>query len=34
VLVLTLHPRSYAWHFVGVDGRVYDASAHDEPCSR
>jgi hypothetical protein len=34
VLVLALHPHSYAWHFVGVDGRVYDASAHDEPCSR
>src|SRR6185436_6991345 len=34
VLVLTLHPRSYGWRFVGVDGRIYDESARDEPCSR
>jgi len=34
VLVLALHPRSYAWRFVGIDGRVHDASARDESCSR
>jgi len=34
VLVLTLHPRSYAWRFVGVDGQTYDESAADVPCSR
>lgn len=34
VLVLTLHPYSYEWRFVGVDGRSYDQSVIDVPCSR
>ncbi|HEV2722245.1 MAG TPA: metallophosphoesterase [Thermoanaerobaculia bacterium] len=34
VLVLTLHPHSYEWRFVGVDGRIHDESARDEPCAR
>ena len=34
VLVLTLHPHSYAWRFIGIDGRIYDESTRDEACSR
>ncbi len=34
VLILTLHPHSYAWRFVGVDGRIHDESARDEACAR
>jgi hypothetical protein len=34
VLVLMLHPHSYAWRFIGVNGRIYDESASDVPCSR
>jgi hypothetical protein len=32
VLVLTLHPDSYDWHFVGIDGRVLDESASPQKC--
>ncbi len=34
VVVLTLHPRSYEWRFVGTDGRIYDSSDRPEPCAR
>jgi len=34
VLLLTLHPRSYEWRFVGVDGRIHDESRREEPCAR
>ncbi len=34
VLVLTLHSHSYAWRFVGADGRIYDESTNEVPCSR
>ena len=32
VLVLTLHPASYEWHFLGTDGVVHDASKAPEEC--
>ena len=32
VLVLTLHPGSYEWHFVGIDGRILDESATPQKC--
>ena len=32
ILVLTLHPTSYDWAFVGVDGRVLDRSLEPVPC--
>jgi 3',5'-cyclic AMP phosphodiesterase CpdA len=32
VVVLTLHPASYEWHFLGIDGAVHDASSAPEPC--
>ena len=32
VLVLTLHPGSYDWHFVGIDGKVLDQSKAPQPC--
>jgi 3',5'-cyclic AMP phosphodiesterase CpdA len=32
VLVLTLHPTSYEWHFLGIDGAVHDASSAPQPC--
>jgi acid phosphatase type 7 len=32
VLVLNLHPTSYQWHFLGIDGKVHDASSAPEPC--
>jgi 3',5'-cyclic AMP phosphodiesterase CpdA len=32
VLVLTLHPESYEWHFLGIDGVVHDASSAPESC--
>ena len=32
VVVLTLHPASYEWHFLGIDGEVHDASSAPEPC--
>ena len=32
VLVLTLHPASYEWHFLGIDGAVHDASSAPVPC--
>lgn len=34
VLVLTLHPSSYDWHYLTIDGEVRDASAAPEPCVR
>ena len=32
VVVLTLHPASYEWHFLGIDGAVHDASSAPVPC--
>jgi hypothetical protein len=32
VLVLTLHPSTVEWRFLGIDGVVHDASAAPEPC--
>jgi hypothetical protein len=32
ILVLTLHPTSYDWAFVGIDGRVLDQSSDPVPC--
>jgi 3',5'-cyclic AMP phosphodiesterase CpdA len=34
VLVLTLHPSSYDWRFLSIDGQVRDRSAAPEPCVR
>lgn len=33
VLVLILHPGSYEWAFIGVDGVVHDRSERPVPCS-
>lgn len=34
VLVLTLHPATYEWRFISVDGEVRDRSSAPEPCVR
>ena len=32
ILVLTLHPDSYEWHFVGIDGKILDESGAPQRC--
>jgi hypothetical protein len=32
VLLLTLHPNSYEWHFLKADGTVGDSSSGPEEC--
>ena len=32
VLVLTLHPDGYEWHFLGIDGKILDQSTAPQPC--
>lgn len=34
ILVLTLHPSSYEWRFLGIDGLARDVSAEPVSCSR
>jgi hypothetical protein len=34
VLLLTLHPNSYEWHFIGTDAVIYDQSSAPVECSR
>jgi hypothetical protein len=33
VLLLTLHPRSYEWHFIGTDGVIHDQSEGVVECT-
>src|SRR5438552_2995245 len=33
VLLLTLHPSSYDWHFIGTDGVIHDQSTAEVPCT-
>ncbi len=32
VLLMTLHPNSYEWHFINADGIVQDGSSESQPC--
>ena len=34
VLLLTLHPNSYEWHFIGTDAVIYDRSDAPAECSQ